>query len=131
MTSKRCPKCERLLDLGKFSKNRSKKDGHNSICKECYNKYQTSPRTKLLRRRTNFKSFYGASEEQWEHYLQVTTCESCGKEFKTSKDKHQDHNHDTGEVRKVLCRSCNQAFGLLEESPERIQRLLEYAKLYS
>ena len=39
-----------------------------------------------------------------------------------------DHNHDTGQIRDLLCRSCNIAFGQLEESPRRILALLEYAQ---
>jgi len=39
-----------------------------------------------------------------------------------------DHNHETGEVRALLCTACNVAYGLLEESPERIKMLLLYAE---
>lgn len=39
---------------------------------------------------------------------------------------HVDHNHDTGEVRGLLCNNCNTALGLLKESPEIIRRLGDY-----
>lgn len=38
-----------------------------------------------------------------------------------------DHNHSTGRVRALLCSRCNAAFGMLKESPERIEALLAYA----
>jgi hypothetical protein len=39
---------------------------------------------------------------------------------------HVDHNHRTGKTRGLLCSACNQALGLLKESPTRIERLLAY-----
>ena len=37
-----------------------------------------------------------------------------------------DHNHETGEIRGLLCAPCNTALGLLKEDPVRITRMLEY-----
>lgn len=37
-----------------------------------------------------------------------------------------DHDHSTGEVRGLLCQRCNLAIGYLEDSPERLQRAVEY-----
>ncbi len=37
-----------------------------------------------------------------------------------------DHCHVTDSVRGVLCRKCNAALGMLEESPGNIERALEY-----
>ncbi len=36
-----------------------------------------------------------------------TTCEKCGKEFKSEQDRHMDHCHETGKFRNILCASCN------------------------
>lgn len=33
---------------------------------------------------------------------------------------HVDHNHETGEVRELLCHGCNAAIGLLLEDPQRL-----------
>ena len=40
-----------------------------------------------------------------------TNCEKCGKEYKSTRDKHMDHSHDIhnkyGYFRNILCQSCN------------------------
>lgn len=41
---------------------------------------------------------------------------------------HIDHNHDTGEVRGILCHGCNIAFGHLGEDSDRIEGLLAYSR---
>jgi hypothetical protein len=49
----------------------------------------------------DLKTFYN------ERYLPATNCEVCEKVFKSRRDKCMDHCHDTGEIRWVLCQSCN------------------------
>ena len=49
----------------------------------------------------DLKTFYDV------RYLPATQCEVCDKEFKSTKDKCMDHDHDSGEIRWVLCQSCN------------------------
>tara|TARA_R110000744_G_scaffold30667_1_gene72447 strand:- start:2051 stop:2437 length:387 start_codon:yes stop_codon:yes gene_type:complete len=41
------------------------------------------------------------------HYNITDECELCGIKFKNSKNKHLDHDHDSGFVRDVLCARCN------------------------
>jgi hypothetical protein len=39
---------------------------------------------------------------------------------------HQDHDHETGEVRGILCGQYNQALGLLADDPTKVKGLAEY-----
>jgi len=39
--------------------------------------------------------------------IHSTNCELCGKQYKTSKERHLDHDHETGEFRNIVCRKCN------------------------
>src|SRR5271166_4882501 len=41
-----------------------------------------------------------------------------------------DHDHDTGEIRKLLCRTCNMLVGFFEKHPERMQATAWYVQLY-
>ena len=40
-------------------------------------------------------------------YITAYECWVCKKAFKSTYDRCLDHNHDSGEFRNVLCRSCN------------------------
>jgi len=39
---------------------------------------------------------------------------------------HIDHNHNTGEIRGLLCHGCNVALGMIQENPRRLQGLLDW-----
>lgn len=39
-----------------------------------------------------------------------------------------DHDHDTGRVRGILHQKCNVAIGLLGDSPEMLQRAIDYLR---
>jgi len=39
-----------------------------------------------------------------------------------------DHNHDTGEVRGLLCNNCNRAIGLLGDDPQLLLKAVAYLK---
>jgi hypothetical protein len=40
-----------------------------------------------------------------------------------------DHDHTTGEFRGFLCQKCNQAIGLLNDSPELLRIAAEYIEV--
>lgn len=43
----------------------------------------------------------------YESYLQATNCDVCKNEYKDTFDRCMDHDHETGQFRQFLCRSCN------------------------
>lgn len=50
--------------------------------------------------------------EDWEsiyYYVEsLDNCEECDNLFKSSRDRHLDHDHKTGYIRDIVCCSCNQ-----------------------
>lgn len=55
-------------------------------------------------------------------------CFICGS--KPDDQLHIDHDHKTGKVRKLLCRSCNAALGMCKESIDILKKIIEYIKLH-
>jgi hypothetical protein len=53
MNTKQCSKCKQIKPLMAFTRDRSRKAGYRSQCKECYRKYATSERGKAARHRAN------------------------------------------------------------------------------
>ena len=47
-----------------------------------------------------------------------------------SREVHIDHDHVTGQVRKILCRSCNGALGKVKENINTLQNMIEYLNYY-
>ena len=52
-------------------------------------------------------------------------CPGCGKDLIENK-ACVDHDHDTGEVRGVLCANCNKAIGQAQENVEVLKNLVKY-----
>ena len=43
----------------------------------------------------------------YKEYIYATQCDLCSKEFRSSKERHMEHNHENGEFRNIVCNSCN------------------------
>lgn len=52
-------------------------------------------------------------------------CAICERPSKT-RALAPDHNHQTGEVRALLCSACNRAIGYLGDDPMRVLRAAQY-----
>jgi len=79
------------------------------------------------------KSYFNYSRYQMrssDYYLmfnaQEGCCAICGKPAELGKRLHIDHDHETGEVRSLLCMPCNTAIGLLKENPIVIRQAADY-----
>ena len=90
-------------------------------------KKQKEDRTPEKKRATHLKGKYGITLEQYNemHQAQDDCCKICNN--KTDK-LVVDHCHTTGEIRGLLCSTCNSAIGLLKEDPKVISNAIEYLK---
>jgi hypothetical protein len=135
-TEKFCNGCEQTLPASSFSvrHERAKGKALRARCKQCVGKAHDEWRAKNpgASRVRNLKSKYGISEAEYMKMLdeQGGGCALCGsKESKwaTSPWLHVDHNHDTGEVRGLLCHLCNIVVGGIEKTPDMdIDKLLKW-----
>ena len=78
-------------------------------------------------RRSRFKRLYDLTLEQYEQLLkrQGGQCAICG-DTNGNRRLCVDHNHVTGQVRGLLCTSCNTALERLETAPLWYERALHY-----
>jgi hypothetical protein len=81
-------------------------------------------------RKVHLKRTYGITPEEYTALLlsQNGRCAICRADGPGR--GHQnfcvDHDHQTGEVRGLLCHKCNRAIGLLGDAPETVQAAYEY-----
>lgn len=106
-------------------------------CKDCRNaanrriRIDDPERYARYRKRHNEylkESRYGITQEQFDQMLlnQSNKCKICDTEFKSSKDTHIDHSHDTNRVRGLLCNNCNMALGQFNDNTDIMDKAIEY-----
>ena len=68
----------------------------------------------------------------WGIYENIENCMLCSKHFNDSFDKCLDHNHSTGEVRYILCRSCNVSYDTPAKCNNKLgqKHIIEYHDNY-
>jgi len=131
--SKTCSKCGQVKGIASFNK---RTNGYwGSWCKPCNNawrreKYHDSEAHREASRRGRLKHRYGITVEQYEFMLQAQggVCKICGEVDKAGTKLAVDHCHETGDVRALLCRSCNNTLGFVEKylrNPAPWDRYLE------
>ena len=57
---------------------------------------------------------------------QNSQCAICLRDFDDVYPPFVDHNHMSGKVRKLLCRSCNSAIGYANENTQILQKMIAY-----
>lgn len=141
MENKVCTKCLGSFPAASeyFYRSKTGKEGLHSQCKQCMRqsrkeyknsvqgketrkKYRESPRSKNLRRGYGYKDRYNITIEMYEDMLQKQDgkCAICGN-LPAHRKLVIDHNHETGQVRKLLCIRCNTALGWVEQYGEQFQ----------
>jgi hypothetical protein len=71
---------------------------------------------------------YGISTEEYDQMLldQNGVCYICNKKPSDKRALDIDHNHETGEVRGLLCSQHNRAIGLFDDSINLLAKAIEY-----
>lgn len=137
--TKVCTKCLEEQPLENFrSRGGSQKHLLKSWCKSCHFKghkvwveenvelvrvYRAKDPWTLAKR---CKRHNLSVEEFWSIFEdQDATCPVCDWAIEPE-NSAIDHNHNTGEVRGILCKACNRALGLLKDNPKNLFRAANY-----
>jgi len=86
--------------------------------------YRESPETRAYSRNLRLKSEYGITQSDYDAMVEKQNgiCPICELEKKLVVD----HDHETGKVRALLCGQCNTGLGSLKDSPQIVEKALQY-----
>lgn len=140
MDKKICTKCKKEKSITEFRSrggkykhllkshcNKCLKEHHKEWCKknpERVNQYRASEDSlhrRCVRRNIDVKTLFETFEKQ------SYKCKICSVSV-TLENSAIDHNHNTGELRGVLCKTCNRALGLFKDNPEILEKATVYLR---
>ena len=83
---------------------------------------------KAQERSTYLRRKYGLTLEEYEALLEAQggCCAICRREPNPNISLHVDHDHETGQVRRLLCVRCNNGVALFEEDPSILRAAAVY-----
>lgn len=137
--TKICTACDTEKSLDQYNKRAASADGLNGWCRPCVNAkslawYRNNrERVKKNHREYMLRSQYGIGEAEFQHLLELQggKCALCPVVFSLDGARRNlcvDHDHDTGQVRGLLCARCNTSIGQLGDNAEGLRRALAYVE---
>ena len=149
--TKKCSMCQTEKPLDSFCKHKAKHDGLNNNCKACVKEYTSKNKEQVKKyksdyyfanrekciekhRRNYLKRKYNVTVEWYDEQLkkQNGQCMICGttEGGGISSTLHVDHNHETGQIRGLLCRPCNTGIGLFKEKIDLLEKAIQYVNKF-
>lgn len=118
---------DRTVEIRKERKKRYLSNPDNLEKSRAYAREYSKKHPQIQRERL-FKQ-YGITAQQYNDFLKSQNygCAICGKEKNGKKRNFViDHNHTTGIVRGLLCTQCNAGLGNYKDSPDLLQKAMNY-----
>jgi hypothetical protein len=113
---KYCPQCKETKPVSEFGRNRATSSGLTAYCRPCHNQVMAEIKTKTHGsvRSYHLQRRYGLSEQEVEELSKKhgDLCLIC----LHRRPLHVDHDHANGDVRGMLCFSCNGALGQFKDN---------------
>lgn len=135
MALRQCTMCgleaTTVEDLELFASDKRTPYGKRNRCKKCHSTYNNKDYDYTKTRDYMLQREYGISLLDFNIMLeeQEGKCKICGTISPGQKGVfHVDHNHNTGEIRGLLCHACNTGLGLLQDSEEVLYKAIQYLK---
>lgn len=130
---KKCSGCEKVFGQEGFHKDKSSSDGYRSICKECAKAkskawYEKSDTYRLIIRNSGLRKRFGIDQADYFEMLKTQggVCAICKKPPEEGKYLHVDHDHNTGDIRGLLCKPCNHGLGNFKDDVDTLTNAIEY-----
>lgn len=145
-----CRCCKKLKSLDEFGNNKANKNGKSIYCLICTqiksrNQYKRKGASSILNKSkysTNSSEYrkdkllrlrYGISLDEYNKILidQNNNCAICQiNKIDLTKILFVDHNHKTGQIRGLLCDSCNRGIGVFKESVKSLRLAADYLERF-
>ena len=120
---KECSKCGEHKSFEEFGLRISRgKESWHGVCKDC--RYEHN-------RNNRYIKLFGITIDDYNNMFseQEGKCGICGKhQVELSRRLAVDHDHETMEVRGLLCTDCNVSIGKLGDNIEGVENALNYLK---
>ena len=117
-TERTCTRCKETKALHLFCKDRRRADGVRELCRHC----RSNDRRIIHKANKNRQAIL----EEQNH-----ACAICGVNVEESATKFvMDHNHETNQVRGILCSNCNVGLGYFKDQPGRLGQAIKYLMDY-
>lgn len=143
---KSCTSCGEIKPLSEFHIRRTRADGLAAKCKSCaceYKRLHYEANAEIYRERQRqwalnnpewvrdyrMRSIYGISADEFDRLydLQGGCCRICGSNEQRGRGGlHVDHDHETGQVRSLLCCKCNPGIGFFNNDPVLLRAAAAY-----
>jgi hypothetical protein len=106
------------------------------LCRYCYHRKYQKANPEYFRRasmRHFRKRLYGITDEEFNRRKleQKSCCAICGRHESVVGTLCMDHNHNTKELRMLLCSCCNRGIGFFFENSEALRNAAKYLEKYS
>jgi hypothetical protein len=131
---RRCTGCTAIKTLAEFYKDAKASLGVSPKCKDCckVDRKNSYHRDAEASRITKVARMYGTTAG-WilkQREIQGNVCAICGRVNANGRALSVDHSHKTGQVRALLCSSCNIAIGLFQDHPELLEVAAQYLRTH-
>lgn len=116
-----CKECNKARSRAYGAKNREARRAYTK-------KWREENATPEYNRNRSLRHRYGIDAKRYDQMLdeQGGVCAICGGTNPDGKRLSVDHDHSTGEVRKLLCLTCNWQVGFVENNPGHLEKLMKY-----
>jgi len=112
----KCMRCKEIKPKHLFAKDNRKANGIRDLCNHC----RSNDRKITYKANKNRTAML----EEQDH-----SCAICSVHIEESATRFvMDHNHETNQVRGILCSNCNVGLGYFKDEPVRLNQAIKYLR---